>query len=752
MRAVNLLTPELRSAPEGKGASGPAGPGTPGGIGAFVLLGALALIVAGLAGSVLSNNVIKDRKAELAQLSSRSEATVAKANNLKPYADFETVAKNRAGTVQALAAARFDWEQALRDISRAMPKDVFLSSLDGNVGGGAAARHGRRLTAPRRDPVARHRAQGLHEEPAGGRHADVADAHRAGRDAGDARQVRQGRGRRRPAGSTAPAAGAAGATANPCGKGSPPAFEMVIFFERSAVAQALSSATGAAGAGRHDRCCPRRLRPGELVPVHQPSTSSGRPAGRGHDRRYPVSRRNSILLAAVAAVALIAGYWMVVLSPKRDEAAKLNKSIATKQGEVQAAEAQLATYEKAKAGYKANYALVARLGKAVPADDDVRSLMVQLDAAAGKSKVDFRTIQVGGGAAAPAAAPAAGASGTPPATPAAPATTPPPGATPVGSAGFSSMPFTFAFRGSFFSLGEFFNRLDDFVAVNRQRLDVTGRLMVLNSISLAPDTTGSPQISAQIGASAYLLPAAQGLTAGASPVGPRHRRRRHPGGRFAAAGAQQLSPDHDRRHWSHPMTVFTDTWRFLVERKLWPVAILLVAAAAAVPFLLGKEPAAPAGPATASAVKSDEDSTLASEPIVAPAGDADRSDRRHVLGSPKNPFKPNATPTPEPTATPAQSGGGTVATVSGATGATGDAASAAGAPTAPSATPDAPGGTAGMPVSPGLTSPVTPVTPKKKTYELHELTVRFGAGGDTQPAAQGRQAPRRRCRPTRSPC
>ena len=231
-----------------------------------------------------------------------------------------------------------------------------------------------------------------------------------------------------------------------------------------------------------------------------------------------MSRRNSILLAAVAAVALIAGYWMVVLSPKRDEAATLNKSIATKKGEVQAAEAQLATYEKAKDGYKANYALVARLGKAVPADDDVRSLMVQLDAAAGKSKVDFRTIQVGEDAAAPAAAPAA--SGTPPATPAAPATTPPPGATPVGSAGFSSIPFTFAFRGSFFSLGKFFNRLDDFVAVNRQRLDVTGRLMVLNSISLKPDTAGSSQISADIDASAYLLPAAQGLTAGASPVAP----------------------------------------------------------------------------------------------------------------------------------------------------------------------------------------------------------------------------------------
>ena len=246
-----------------------------------------------------------------------------------------------------------------------------------------------------------------------------------------------------------------------------------------------------------------------------------------------MSRRNSILLAAVAAVAVIAAYWMVVLSPKREEATKLDKSITTKKGELQAAEAELATYEKAKAGYKANYSLVARLGKAVPADDDVRSLMVQLNAAAGKSKVDFRTIQIGGGTGAPAPAPAASSTDSKGEQATAPATTPPPGSTSVGSAGFSSMPFTFAFRGSFFSLGEFFKRLDDFVAVNQQRLDVTGRLMVLNSISLTPDATGFPRIRAQIGAAAYMLPATQGLTAGASPAGP---------GAAASTGSASATP------------------------------------------------------------------------------------------------------------------------------------------------------------------------------------------------------------------
>ena len=230
-----------------------------------------------------------------------------------------------------------------------------------------------------------------------------------------------------------------------------------------------------------------------------------------------MSRRNSLLLVAVASVAAVAAYWMLALTPKREEAAKLSRSITAKQGELKAAEAELATYEKAKAGYKANYALVARLGKAVPADDDVRSLMVQLNAAAGKSKVDFRTIQIGGGSApAPAPAPGAGEKGAA----ATGTTTAPPGSTPVGTAGFAQMPFQFGFKGSFFNLGDFFQRLDKFVAVNQKRLDVTGRLMVLNNIALAPDETGFPNIRATINATTFMLPATEGLTAGASAQGP----------------------------------------------------------------------------------------------------------------------------------------------------------------------------------------------------------------------------------------
>jgi hypothetical protein len=225
-----------------------------------------------------------------------------------------------------------------------------------------------------------------------------------------------------------------------------------------------------------------------------------------------VTRRNTFLLVAVAAAAAVGAYWMLILAPKRDEAAAIDTQIAAKQAQLASAEAEVATYEQARTGYKANYSLVARLGKAVPADDDVRSLMVQVNSAADRSGVDFRTINIGGASGAPTTGPGAAAPSTGPM---------PPGASSVGSAGFSTMPFSFGFKGSFFQLGKFFNRLDRFVSVKNGKVDVTGRLLLLNSITLTPDTDlGFPKLTAEVKASSYLLPTTESATAGATAEGP----------------------------------------------------------------------------------------------------------------------------------------------------------------------------------------------------------------------------------------
>jgi len=211
-----------------------------------------------------------------------------------------------------------------------------------------------------------------------------------------------------------------------------------------------------------------------------------------------MTRSPKALIPAVLAILAVGAFYLMLLSPKRADAARLDEEIAAKQAQLEQSRALGVTYEKARANYKTNYTTVARLGKAVPADDDVRSLLVQIDDAADRANVDFHSIAIGAATAT---------------TEEGPATTglaPPPGTVPVGSAGFSTMPFSFGFEGSFVRLSNFFDRLEDFVTVTNKDVDVTGRLLLLGSISITPKTD-LKHLTAQVGAASYLVPAAQGL-------------------------------------------------------------------------------------------------------------------------------------------------------------------------------------------------------------------------------------------------
>jgi hypothetical protein len=123
------------------------------------------------------------------------------------------------------------------------------------------------------------------------------------------------------------------------------------------------------------------------------------------------------------------------------------------------------------------------------------------------------------------------------------------------------------------------------------------------------------------------------------------------------------------------MNAITTTWRQLVRRRLWPVAVLLLAALVAVPVLLAREPAVPA-PIAPIAINTEADDTIA-EPVVAKVTAEDRDRRRRVLGARKDPFAPappkkskkaNAAQTDDAKApaetdsAPASSGGTTVPT------------------------------------------------------------------------------------------
>jgi Tfp pilus assembly protein PilO len=206
-----------------------------------------------------------------------------------------------------------------------------------------------------------------------------------------------------------------------------------------------------------------------------------------------VTKNPKLLIAIVAAVAALGAYWMLVLSPKREEISKLDGEIATAQADLSQTQSTLAEYQKAQSAYKTNYATVVRLGKAMPADDDVRSLLVQLNAAANHSNVDFDRITVGGSSGTPTQQSTTGKAG-------------PPGSVTVANGGFTAMPFTFAFQGRYTNLQNFLSRLERFVTVSNDKINVTGRLLRLESLSLQADQKGFPYLTAEIGATSYLMP------------------------------------------------------------------------------------------------------------------------------------------------------------------------------------------------------------------------------------------------------
>jgi hypothetical protein len=260
-----------------------------------------------------------------------------------------------------------------------------------------------------------------------------------------------------------------------------------------------------------------------------------------------VTSRDRIVGLVVGAVALLGAFWFLALSPKRKDAADLSAKITQAQQRLDTARQSVATATAARKRYDVDYAAVAKLGKAVPADDDVASLVYQLNHVSQDAHIDFRSIKLNSsGATPPPAAPpvaqaaaVASASGdksssssststtssstTPPATGVPASQTAaaglPPGST-VGSAGFPTMPFSFVFDGSFFDMEHFFSGIQRFATLNGDQLSVRGRLLTVDGFTLTASRFGFPKVKASINATAYLVPQDQGATGGATPAGP----------------------------------------------------------------------------------------------------------------------------------------------------------------------------------------------------------------------------------------
>lgn len=225
-----------------------------------------------------------------------------------------------------------------------------------------------------------------------------------------------------------------------------------------------------------------------------------------------MTQRDRIVVGVFAAIVVLAGSWFLAIKPKREEAARLADRAVQAEQRRATAVAKLANAKQAKRDFAAAQESIARMGKAVPADDDAASLVYQLERTARKSGIDFRAVRLEGGA--------NPTPGTGPGT-----------ANPAGAnAAVTPLPFKLVFEGGFFDLRRFLDLVGSFTTADGEKLNIGGRLLTVDGVGLTASRNGFPNLKAQITASAYLAPepgkaapgtaAAPGATPGAAPAQP----------------------------------------------------------------------------------------------------------------------------------------------------------------------------------------------------------------------------------------
>lgn len=196
------------------------------------------------------------------------------------------------------------------------------------------------------------------------------------------------------------------------------------------------------------------------------------------------NERSAIAVVVLGAIAALAVLWMLAISPKRSESSQVRDNVAAQQQRLQAAQAQLASFQNAHKQFPGMLAELRTLDKAVPARAATSSLLRQLQRRADVRGSELRLVALKT-TGAPAAAPVAV-----------------PGAAP----GLSALPFTFEFTGRYFDLRDILETVRRSVSVHSGDVKVRGRLLTIDGLTFTRSDPNLPDTKAVISATAYIAP------------------------------------------------------------------------------------------------------------------------------------------------------------------------------------------------------------------------------------------------------
>ncbi len=122
MRPINLIPPDQR-----RGSAGVPGQST--GVGGYAVLGGLAVAVVCVLAFVMTSNSVNSKSEQLTGLQAQAQGAKQVADALRPYGQFADLQRSRHQQIISLTSGRFDWERALRQLSLAIPRNVYLLNV-----------------------------------------------------------------------------------------------------------------------------------------------------------------------------------------------------------------------------------------------------------------------------------------------------------------------------------------------------------------------------------------------------------------------------------------------------------------------------------------------------------------------------------------------------------------------------------------------------------------------------------------------
>ena len=311
MRAVNLIPSEQRSGGTVGARSGGA---------AFIVLGLLGglVVLALLYG--LSHHELQSRRAEAATLSARAQQVQAQAAQLAPYAAFMSIREQRLQSIAQLIGGSLRLVQRDGRTEPCAPERSLaeLAGRDDRLGArqptATAARRGdagavSSATPPGATPIGH--ARRLRHQPDGGRADARAPAPDRRREQRRAAELHEGRQRRR---------------------------------RLAAAARARATTRSSASRSASNRC--RRRPTPSIGGVDLGGAPRVRQAARTSkllEGRRTMTGRDRLVIMAIVVLAVLAGGWLLLVSPERKQAAQAQTQVESARQQLQSAQSQVAS-------------------------------------------------------------------------------------------------------------------------------------------------------------------------------------------------------------------------------------------------------------------------------------------------------------------------------------------------------------------------------------------------------------------------